>query len=255
MKKKAWKTKASRLVLLIVGILVVFSVFQIQNLNTINLSFPNPNHSPASVNNKPRSTPSSSSSARESNDAPPSSGSKSKIPRWRPSKVDEELVKAKIEIENSPSVINDEQLLYPPIFRNISAFKRSYQLMEEMLKVYVYKEGDKPVFHQPFLSGLYASEGWFMKQMKESKHFLIDDPSKAHLFYIPFSSVKLRFSMYNAETHNHKELVNYTKSYIQLISSKYAFWNRTGGADHFVAACHDWVIGTITFFLKVTKFH
>lgn len=113
--------------------------------------------------------------------------------------------------------------------------------MEELLKVYVYEEGDKPVFHKPTLRGLYASEGWFMNQMEDSKHFFTDDPNKAHLFYIPFSSVSLRFSMYIPQIRNHKELVDYMKSYIELISTKYPFWNRTGGADHFVAACHDWV--------------
>lgn len=113
--------------------------------------------------------------------------------------------------------------------------------MEEILKVYVYEEGDKPVFHRPTLRGLYASEGWFMDQMEKSTNFLIDDPNKAHMFYIPFSSVSLRFSMYIPQTRNHKELVDYMKSYIDMVSSKYPFWNRTGGADHFLAACHDWV--------------
>ncbi|KAJ6361522.1 hypothetical protein OIU78_002034 [Salix suchowensis] len=30
------------------------------------------------------------------------------------------------------------------------------------------------------------------------------------------------------------------RNYADMIAAKYHFWNRTGGADHFVAACHDW---------------
>ncbi|XP_035846607.1 uncharacterized protein LOC110900350 [Helianthus annuus] len=46
--------------------------------------------------------------------------------------------------------------------------------MEKTLKVYIYKEGDKPIFHRPeaMLTGVYASEGWFMKNIKESKNFV-----------------------------------------------------------------------------------
>ncbi|KAI3954976.1 hypothetical protein MKW98_004979 [Papaver atlanticum] len=83
---------------------------------------------------------------------------------------------------------------------------KSYELMEEILKVYVYKEGEKPFFHDPKLWGVYACEGWFMKQMEEHKRFVVQDPTKAHLFYLPFSSERIR----------------------------------TGGTDHFFTACDDW---------------
>lgn len=77
LKKKAWKAKVSKLVFLIVGVLFVFSVFQMQNLSTIHLYFSNPNHSPGIVDNKPGSTPSqsssSSSSVKETDDVPSSS--------------------------------------------------------------------------------------------------------------------------------------------------------------------------------------
>lgn len=119
---------------------------------------------------------------------------------------------------------------------------RSYELMERVLKIYVYKEGAKPIFHQPILKGLYASEGWFMKLMERNNRFLVKDPRKAHLFYMPFSSRMLEHTLYVRNSHNRTNLRQYLKDYSEKIASKYRFWNRTGGADHFLVACHDWVM-------------
>lgn len=118
---------------------------------------------------------------------------------------------------------------------------RSYELMESLLKVYIYKEGEKPIFHQPIMRGIYASEGWFMKLMEGNRKFVVRDPRKAHLFYLPFSSQMLRIALSEQKLQNHQDLQNYLKTYVKTISRKYRFWNRTGGTDHFVVACHDWV--------------
>ena len=113
--------------------------------------------------------------------------------------------------------------------------------MENTLKVYIYREGKKPVFHQPPLKGIYASEGWFMKLLKANKKFVTKNPRKAHLFYLPFSSRMLEITLYVPNSHNHKNLIQYLQNYLDMIAVKYPFWNRTGGADHFLVACHDWV--------------
>ncbi|XP_021276435.1 uncharacterized protein LOC110410860 isoform X3 [Herrania umbratica] len=89
------------------------------------------------------------------------------------SKVQQEVIFAKSQIMHAPVMTNDSGL-HPSLYRNVSMFKRSYELMENILKVYIYQEGEKPIFHQGIL---------------EAKH---------------------------------------------------PFWNRTGGADHFLVACHDW---------------
>ncbi|XP_024983590.1 probable glycosyltransferase At5g03795 isoform X1 [Cynara cardunculus var. scolymus] len=161
-------------------------------------------------------------------------------PLWS-SMVDQELLDAKLQIENAPANDNDHAL-YPPLYRNVSRFKRSYELMEKTLKVYVYKEGAKPIFHQPqvVLSGIYASEGWFMKHMKENKHFVTNNPKQAHLFYIPFSSRMLEEKLYVVGSGSRDNLVQHLKDYIHLIAERYDSWNRTGGSDHFLVACHDW---------------
>lgn len=113
--------------------------------------------------------------------------------------------------------------------------------MERRLKVYIYRDGNKPIFHQPILRGLYASEGWFMKLMEANKQFVVKNPAKAHLFYMPFSSRMLEFSVYVRNSHNRTNLRQYLKDYTDKISAKYRYFNRTSGADHFLVACHDWV--------------
>ena len=115
--------------------------------------------------------------------------------------------------------------------------------MESTLKVYVYREGQRPIMHTPtaVLKGIYASEGWFMKQLEDHNKFVTKDPQKAHLYYLPFSSRMLRVKLYVQKSHSRTDMVQYLQDYLDLIAGKYPFWNRTGGADHFLVACHDWV--------------
>lgn len=113
--------------------------------------------------------------------------------------------------------------------------------MEQTLKVYVYAEGERPIFHQPPLKGIYASEGWFMKLLKANKKFVTKKPKKAHLFYLPFSTRMLEVTLYVPDSHDRKPLIDVLSNYVQTIKTKYSFWNRTSGADHFLVACHDWV--------------
>lgn len=158
-------------------------------------------------------------------------------PRWSSAR-DSEMLSAKSEIENA-SVVHESLGLDASIYRNISKFLRSYDLMERKLRVYVYKEGKKPIFHRPMPRGIYASEGWFMKLMESNKKFLVKDPRKAHLFYIPVSIKALRTSL-GQDFQTPKSLADHLKEYVDLIAAKYKFWNRTAGADHFLVACHDW---------------
>ncbi|XVF88598.1 hypothetical protein PTKIN_Ptkin19aG0063800 [Pterospermum kingtungense] len=166
--------------------------------------------------------------------------SRSSRPR-RSSARDLELLSAKQEIENA-HVSKKTPVFYASVYRNISKFQRSYELMERTLKVYIYKEGVKPIFHQPKMRGIYASEGWFMKLIEGNKKFVVRDPRRAHLFYLPFSAGMLRIALQGQEFQNIQDLQKYLKDYVELIAGKYSFWNKTGGADHFLVACHDWAI-------------
>lgn len=127
--------------------------------------------------------------------------------------------------------------------------------MEKTLKVYIYKEGEKPIFHWPeaVMKGIYASEGWFMMQMKSSKIFITRKPKEAHLFYIPYSSKLLKATL-SPNSYDRESVVPYLKNYIDLISGRHSFWNRTGGADHFLVACHDWVSLIYLITIKISGF-
>ncbi|KAL7599311.1 hypothetical protein Lser_V15G25683 [Lactuca serriola] len=156
-----------------------------------------------------------------------------------------QLQHARMQIEKGPTLASTGGL-HASLYRNVSRFLRSYKLMEDTLKVYIYKEGKKPIYHDPKLRGIYASEGWFMKLMEKNRHFVVKDPKKAHLFYLPFSSLKLRLTSQEHTPQSRKNLELHLKNYTTLISRKYPFWNRTNGADHFLVACHDWA-------MKLTK--
>ncbi|KAG8381855.1 hypothetical protein BUALT_Bualt05G0016100 [Buddleja alternifolia] len=162
----------------------------------------------------------------------------SKIPLW-PSPADQELMDARFRIENA-DIIRGHPGLYAPVYRNLSSFVRSYEMMEQRLKVYIYRNGKKPVFHQPRLKGIYASEGWFMKLMKASNRYVTSNPNEAHLFYLPFSSQLLVDYVYVKDSHTFRDINEYLKNYLDMIKTRYSFWNRTDGSDHFVVACHDW---------------
>lgn len=112
--------------------------------------------------------------------------------------------------------------------------------MDTMLKVYIYKEGEKPIFHESILEGIYACEGWFLKLIEANKQFVTEDPKEAHLFYLPFSSRLLQLALYVRNSHSRDNLIQYMNNYLETLISKYPFWNRTNGRDHFLAACHDW---------------
>ncbi|GAB2236051.1 hypothetical protein Drorol1_Dr00027781 [Drosera rotundifolia] len=164
--------------------------------------------------------------------------SHSMIPRWSMA-VDKDLVYAKSQIEVALPMDND-QGLYAPIYHNFTKFQRSYELMEKMLKVYIYKEGKRPVFHTPTLEGIYASEGWFMKLLESNRNFVTKKAQNAHLFYLPFGSRNLVTALYVPNSHSSDNLVEHLKQYRDQILTIYRYWNRTGGADHFFVACHDW---------------
>ncbi|XP_027338100.1 probable glycosyltransferase At5g03795 [Abrus precatorius] len=115
------------------------------------------------------------------------------------------------------------------------AFHLDYEKMEKEFKVFVYPDGDpKTYFHSPRkLTGKYASEGYFFKNIRESR-FFTDDPRRAHLFFLPISCHKMR-----GRGLSNERMIDEVEKYVERLRSKYPYWNRTLGADHFFVTCHD----------------
>ncbi|XWS39792.1 hypothetical protein CRYUN_Cryun18bG0084800 [Craigia yunnanensis] len=107
--------------------------------------------------------------------------------------------------------------------------------MERRFKIFVYPDGDpNTYYHTPrSLSGKYTSEGYFFKNIRESR-FLTNDPEKAHLFFIPISCHKMR-----RKGLSYENMTSTVQEYVESLIVKYPFWNRTFGADHFFVTCHD----------------
>ncbi|XVF06610.1 hypothetical protein REPUB_Repub06bG0064100 [Reevesia pubescens] len=125
------------------------------------------------------------------------------------------------------------------VFHDGDIFWEDYREMNRSFKIYVYpcRKNDPfahallPVDFEP--GGNYASESYFKKALMKS-HFITKDPTKADLFFLPFSIARLR--------HDRRVgtggIQYFIRDYISNISRKYPYWNRTGGADHFYVACH-----------------
>ncbi|XP_076903851.1 putative glycosyltransferase At5g03795 [Bidens hawaiensis] len=125
------------------------------------------------------------------------------------------------------------------IFHDEDVFMHDYLKMNKSFKIFMYPHNKNDPFANVLLpvdfepEGNYASESFFKKALNNS-HFLTKDPSKADLFYLPFSIARLRHDLRVGIV----GIQDYIKDYIYNVSHYYPYWNRTGGADHFYVACH-----------------
>ncbi|KAG8636339.1 probable glycosyltransferase At5g25310 [Manihot esculenta] len=127
------------------------------------------------------------------------------------------------------------------VYRNRAAFYRSYLEMERRFKVYVYSEGDLPIVHDGPCKDIYTIEGRFIQEMEHgARRFRTTDPRRAHVYFMPFSVTWMVKYLYKPLTYDLTPLRQFVSDYVRVVSTKYPFWNRTCGADHFMLACHDW---------------
>ncbi|KAL1536776.1 putative glycosyltransferase [Salvia divinorum] len=136
-----------------------------------------------------------------------------------------------VEKERNESDDGEEADVYhlPKVFR------LNYEEMLKRFKVYVYSDGDPKTYYQTprKLTGKYASEGYFFQNLRDSK-FVTDDPDRADLFFIPISCHKMR-----GKGISYENMTVIVRDYVEGLMSKYPYWNRTLGADHFFVTCHD----------------
>ena len=115
--------------------------------------------------------------------------------------------------------------------------------MEKLFKIYVYEEGEPPIFHNGPCRSIYSSEGTFIYELEKGKLYRTSDPDEALVYFLPFSVVMMVKYLYVPNSHDqHKHAMRRAVvDYINVISNKYPFWNRSLGSDHFMLSCHDWV--------------
>ncbi|KAJ4979725.1 hypothetical protein NE237_010505 [Protea cynaroides] len=127
-----------------------------------------------------------------------------------------------------------------PMYWKPRAFHRSYMEMEKRFKVFIYEEGEPPLFHNGPCKSIYSMEGNFIHRMEMDSQFRTRDPEKAHVFFLPFSVTMMVRFVYVSDSHDIGPIKKTIVDYIDVISTKYPFWNRSLGADHFMLSCHDW---------------
>ncbi|KAF3324436.1 putative glycosyltransferase [Carex littledalei] len=139
-----------------------------------------------------------------------------------------------------PNLPDKDYVPIGPVYRNAYAFHRSYLEMEKIFKVYVYEEGEPPIFHDGPCRSIYSSEGRFIHSMESDSKLRTRDPELAHVYFLPFSVVKMVKLIYEPNSHDMEPLRRTVTDYINVIGRKYPYWNRSIGADHFMLSCHDW---------------
>lgn len=87
----------------------------------------------------------------------------------------------------------EEDESYSDVYHSPESFRSNYAEMENKFKVYIYPDGDPNTFYQTprKVTGKYASEGYFFKNIRESR-FRTLDPEEADLFFVPVSPHKMR---------------------------------------------------------------
>ncbi|KAL5716800.1 hypothetical protein ACHQM5_009920 [Ranunculus cassubicifolius] len=159
-------------------------------------------------------------------------------------KLESGLARARAAIreatQNENQTKDDYYIPQGPIYANAYAFQRSYLEMEKQFKVFIYEEGEPPLFHNGPCKSLYSMEGNFIHELEIHPRFRTRDPDKAHVFFLPFSVTMMVKFIYESGSHNTDPMRATVTDYVNIISTKYPYWNRSLGADHFMLSCHDW---------------
>lgn len=113
--------------------------------------------------------------------------------------------------------------------------------MEKMFKVYVYEEGEPPLFHYGTCKNIYSMEGLFFSLMEQDRIYRTRNPDKAHIYFLPFSVVMILEHLFDPIERDKAVMERTIVDYVRTISNKYPYWNRSIGVDHFMLSCHDWV--------------
>ncbi|KAK3021682.1 hypothetical protein RJ639_047106, partial [Escallonia herrerae] len=158
-------------------------------------------------------------------------------------RIEADLARARATIQQSlgkNQAYDIDYILAGPVYRNPVKFQRSYMEMEKRFKVFVYGEGERPVFHDGPCKNIYSTEGIFINQI-ETSQFRTSDPEKAHVYFLPISVTRMVQFVYKKDSGDHwGPMKRAFSDYVNVIARKYTYWNHSLGFDHFMLSCHDW---------------
>ncbi|CAN6681271.1 unnamed protein product [Malus baccata var. baccata] len=131
------------------------------------------------------------------------------------------------------------------IYKNPYAFHQSHVEMMKRFKQWSYKEGEHPLIHFGPVNDIYGIKGQFIDEIeREESPFRAKHPDEAHTFFLPFSVANVVRYVYmpitRKQDYHRDRLQRVVTDYISVVADKYPYWNRSNGADHFMASCHDW---------------
>ncbi|XP_022960745.1 probable glycosyltransferase At5g20260 isoform X1 [Cucurbita moschata] len=163
-------------------------------------------------------------------------------------RIEEDLARARAEIReaivrrNYTSEMVESFIPRGRVYRNAYAFHQSHIEMVKRFKVWTYKEGEQPLIHDGPMKNIYSIEGHFIDEMDSGKSpFSAQNPDEAHVFFLPVSIAYIIEYIYTPiTTYARDRLIRIFKDYVTVVANRYPYWNRTRGADHFMASCHDW---------------
>ncbi|KAL1549366.1 putative glycosyltransferase [Salvia divinorum] len=157
--------------------------------------------------------------------------------------LEAKLQKARAAIRNAKNgntSFDPDYVPSGPIYWNPKSFHRSYLEMEKLFKVFIYKEGEQPIFHNGPCGSIYSMEGNFIYKL-ETSSFRTQNPDQASVYFLPFSVVSMVHFIYDRSAPDHwLPLKQTVKDYVDLVAGRYPYWNRSIGSDHFMLSCHDW---------------
>ncbi|KAI3991488.1 hypothetical protein MKX01_006790 [Papaver californicum] len=102
------------------------------------------------------------------------------------------------------------------IYKNAYSFHRSYIEMENKFKIFIYEEGEPPIFHDGPCKSIYSTEGLFIHQMEVNNHFRTKNPDEAHVFFLPFSVVRMVQYLYVPDSHEIKSIGHTVVDYVDV---------------------------------------
>ncbi|CAM6105293.1 unnamed protein product [Calypogeia fissa] len=135
--------------------------------------------------------------------------------------------------------IASPKVLVSQAYHNPKTFYQDFMDMACEFKIFIYPHSPKDPFANIFKSytvpptGNYASEHYFKMALLNS-NMITEDPAEADLFYLPFSVAMMR----GDPRIGVEGIKHFVKDYVGNISTKYPYWDRSGGADHFYVNCH-----------------